>query len=117
MTEKEFREELKKATNAIDLKTREDLLDTEMLQLVVTGRRHENAFAPVYVYTAEAPDKFTSRIALMKTLINSIRESFKPKELDLPPFSPGFVIFASATGTIEKVSSVGEVTPFLVDHP
>lgn len=115
-TEEEFRKEIAEATDAIDLKTREDLLDTEMLQFLVTGKIFQEKFAPVYVYTLEGPDKFISRIALIKMLINSSREAMKPAELDLPEFSPGVVAFVAADGTVSRFVRVNEVTPFLADR-
>lgn len=115
-TEEEFREEIATATDAIDLKTREDLLDTEMFQFLVTGKMHDQVFAPVYVYTMEAPEKFTSRLTLMKTLINSSREALKPEQLELANFSPGFVVFVSGDGKVIKSTSVEGISPFLADR-
>lgn len=114
-TEEEFRNEIKVASESIDLKTKEDLLDTEMLQFLVTGKMHRKLFSPVYVYTMEAPQKFIDRLALVKALIGSIR-ALIPEHLELPEFNQGFVVFVSGDGQIIKQLSVKDVSPLLADR-
>ena len=87
-----------------------------MLQLLITGKFYDNSFAPVYVYTMEAQGKFIKRVALMKTLIQSLHEALKPEELQLPPFSPGHIVFVSDNGAILDVVAVASVQPLLEDR-
>lgn len=116
MTKPEFKNELAAVSKAVHFKSREDLLDTEILQFLVTGKLHAEDFTPVYVYTMELPEKFIPRIAAMKTLIYSIREALMPSEFRLPDFVPGFILFVSSSGNIDKYVSVSEILPFLADR-
>ncbi len=117
MSEEEFEAELNTGIEALDIKTREDLLDTEILQFLVTGKRLESKFEPIYVYTKEENiDKFIKRIAVMKTLANFVEVTANEYSINLPSFSAGTIIFVGKNHKIEKIIDVKDVTPLLIDR-
>jgi hypothetical protein len=116
MDEAEFRAEVRAALDALDLKTRKDLLDTEILQLLTTGKNLNGKLLPVFVYTNEDPLKFMNRLRLVTGFIRAIRETVIQYG-SLPEFAPGTVVFVDTSGKIREILYVGSVTPFLADKP